>query len=312
MTEVERILSERPELSADFLKEETRCEFFCDTRRKKIWLVLLDLAMEFDRFCNEHGLRWFLIGGSMLGAARHRGFIPWDDDIDAGMPREDYEKLLGLMAEFDDPYVLQAPGKTEGYFFTFARLRNIRTSALNPAFALQGFNMGLYFDIFPMDEWEPKGAEVCYNRIRDLCIDNSNYMRRSNPYLPARDKERAALWSGRDPMENIREVEALARQFNGTGADYWSHAVITLDAFHHNYFRKECFDAIIRLPFECITLPVPAGYDSFLTSQFGDWHAFPPVEKRGADHSDEDMQPDVPYQEALDRYLASVQSGADR
>ena len=88
MTEVERILADRPELQEEFLKEESRCDFFCSSRRKKIWLVLLDLAMEFDRFCRGHGLTWFLIGGSMLGAARHRGFIPCDDDMDAGMPRE--------------------------------------------------------------------------------------------------------------------------------------------------------------------------------------------------------------------------------
>ena len=84
--------------------------------------------------------------------------------------------------------------------------------------------------------------------------------------------------------------------------------MITLDAFHHNYFRKDCFNGIIRLPFESIELPVPAGYDSFLTSQYGDWHAYPPLEKRGTDHSDEDMQPEVTYAEALAAYLASVQS----
>ena len=306
MTECERILKERPEFSADFLQEEVRCDFPVDVRRKKIWLILMDLAMEFDRFCTEHGLTWFLVGGSMLGAARHQGFIPWDDDIDAGMPRADYEKLLGLMNEFSDPYELQAPGKTRGYYFTFARLRNVRTSALNPAFALQGFNMGLYLDIFPLDEWKPEDAEKSYNRIRDLCIDNSNYMRRSNPHLPERDRRRADAWSGRDPMENVREVEALARQFNGTDAAYLSHAVITLDAFSHNYFRRECFESFIRLPFESITLPVPSGYDSFLTSQYGDWHAFPPADKRGADHSDEDMQPDIPYEEALAAYRQSI------
>ena len=306
MTEVERILTERPEFDAAFLREETRCGFFCDERRKKIWLVLLDLAMEFDRFCREHELKWFLIGGSMLGAARHQGFIPWDDDMDVGMPREDYERLLTLQDEFAVPYEMQAPGRTKGYFFTFARLRNVKTSALNPYFCEQGFNMGLYIDIFPLDEWEPEGARPYYDRIRDLCIDNSNFMRRSNPKLPQHDRERAASWSGRDPMDNVREVEALARQFNGTGARFLSHAVITVDAFDHNYFRKECFKSIIRLPFENILLPVPEGYDSFLTSQYGDWHAFPPVEKRGTDHSDEDMQPDVAYAEALAAYRKSV------
>ncbi len=308
MTECERILKNRTELREELLREETRCDFFCSVRRKKIWLILLDLAMEFDAFCRKHGLTWFMVGGSMLGAARHGGFIPWDDDMDAGMPREDYDKLLGLMEEFDRPYELQAPGKTPGYFFSFARLRNVNTSALNRAFAMQGFNMGIYLDIFPLDEWDPDGAEIYYDRIRELSIDNSNYMRRSNPYLPDYDRERAAAWSGREPMENIRETEALARQFNGTGADYLSHAVITLDAFSHNYFPKECFSGIVRLPFEALMLPVPAGYDRFLTSQYGDWHAFPPVDKRGTEHSDEDMQPDVPYADALAAYLESVQS----
>ena len=115
------------------------------------------------------------------------------------------------------------------------------------------------------------------------------------PYVRGRERSRTA-------DDIVREVEALARQFNGTGAPYLSHAVITLDAFHHNYFRKDCFNGIIRLPFESIELPVPAGYDSFLTSQYGDWHAFPPVEKRGDLHSDEDMQPDIPYEEALAAY----------
>ena len=306
MTEVERILLERPAFPANFLKEETRCGFYCDTRRKKIWLVLLDIAMEFDRFCAAHGLTWFLVGGSLLGAARHRGFIPWDDDMDAGMPRADYERLLTLWDEFDEPYELQAPGLSKGYYFTFARLRNTRTSAINHAFALQGFNMGIYLDIFPLDDWNPEGARPCYNRIRDLCVDNSNYMRRSNPCLPEKDLQRAAAWSGRDPMDNIREVEAIARQFEGTGARYLSHAVITVDAFEHNYFSKECFEGIIRLPFEGIPLPVPSGYDRFLTSQYGDWHAFPPEDKRGNDHSDEDMQPDIPYSEALAAYRKSI------
>ena len=306
MTECERILRDRPEFTEDFLKEETRCEFFCDTRRKKIWLVLLDLAMEFDRFCREHGLTWFLVGGSMLGAARHQGFIPWDDDMDIGMPREDYDRLLALKNSFSSPYELLVPGVTGNYYFTYVRLGNVRTSSINEKFVMQGFTMGLYLDIFPMDEWRPEEAQASYDRIRELCVDNSNYMRRSNPKLPERDRIRAASWSGRDPMDNVREVEALARQFNGTGAAFLSHAVITLDAFHHNYFRKDCFDGIVRLPFECIELPVPAGYDSFLTSQYGDWHAFPPVEKRGTDHSDEDMQPDVPYETAFAAYRRSV------
>ena len=306
MTECERILEQRPEISRDFLKEEVRCDFFVDVWRKKLWLVLLDLVMEFDSLCSEQGLNWYLIDGSLLGAARHGGFIPWDDDVDVGMPREDYDRLLSLTDAFAAPYEFQVPGKTPGYYFSFARVRNTRTSALNPRFAMQGFNMGIYLDIFPMDEWDQDKARPVYDRIRDLNIDNSNYMRRSNPKLSEADRARAASWSGRDPAENLREIDALAKQFGGTGAPNLSHAVLTIDGFDRNYFMKESFSRIVRVPFEHLMLPVPEGYDSALTLMYGDWHAFPPAEMRGAAHSDEDMQPDIPYDDALAAYKSAA------
>ena len=69
--------------------------------------VEFDLLKEFIRVCEKHSLTYYLIGGSALGAVRHKGFIPWDDDIDVGMPREDYDKLMSLHDEFKHPYFLQ-------------------------------------------------------------------------------------------------------------------------------------------------------------------------------------------------------------
>ena len=93
MTEIERILK-KGVIKEDFLKEEIRNEFLVTTERKKIWVVLLDLMMVFDDVCKKHNLTYFLEAGSLLGAIRHKGFIPWDDDVDVLMPRKDYQKFL--------------------------------------------------------------------------------------------------------------------------------------------------------------------------------------------------------------------------
>ena len=105
MKETERIMSKGC-FPADFLKEEIRCEYKVTQDLKKIWMVGLDILFELDKVCKKHNLKYFLLWGSLLGAIRHKGFIPWDDDIDVGMLRSDYEKLFSLKEEFDAPYFL--------------------------------------------------------------------------------------------------------------------------------------------------------------------------------------------------------------
>ena len=95
-----------------FLPEE-RNGYMVSSEMKKVWAVELDLLNEFARVCDKYRLKWFAHAGTMLGAVRHHGFIPWDDDIDVVMPREDYERLCSIgSSEFSRPYFFQNEGHT--------------------------------------------------------------------------------------------------------------------------------------------------------------------------------------------------------
>ena len=95
MTECERIIASGI-LPEEFLREEIRCDYLVTEKYKKVWAVEIDLLLELDRVCRKHGLKYFLMYGTLLGAVRHGGFVPWDDDLDVIMLRGDYEKLQYL------------------------------------------------------------------------------------------------------------------------------------------------------------------------------------------------------------------------
>ena len=113
---------------------------------RQIQMGILD---EVHRFCESHNLRYFLSSGTLIGAVRHKGYIPWDDDIDIYMPRKDYEEFLQIYHDENGVYRAINPQVESHYYYTFAKVVDLRTKMVETE--TEGYEIGVYMDIFPVD-----------------------------------------------------------------------------------------------------------------------------------------------------------------
>lgn len=293
-----------------FLEEEVRCEHTVSKKMKRIWAVELDLLAEFDRVCKKHNLKYMAIGGSLLGAARHKGFIPWDDDIDLAMFREDYDKLCTIgINEFKHPYFLQisdVPLEEKPFLADMIRLRNSETTAIMSMeykYAPQ-INHGIFIDVFPIDNY-PDEEKL---RIRQL----RNIKKYKTLYKYCFFCTKSHLWHHPNRMINIsRKMVALffnkvmvswsnryfgkyvdeCKKYNNLATKKVGILMFVTNA-EKLIFEHEDFEELIDVPFEFITLPIGRGYDRVLTHQYGDWHK---MVKGTACHNIDLMDPDISY-----------------
>ena len=271
---------------AGFLSQEERSGYTVKEKMKMVWAVELDLLDEFDRVCRENGLSYWADSGTLLGAVRHQGFVPWDDDMDFLMLREDYDRLCQIAPQvFHSPYFWQTDETDPGFQRGFARLRNSETTALLSY--EQGknyrFNQGIFIDICPLDNLPDSPAERDAFRRRtrrrwDLCRALCNFTVRYIPEsmaalpLPKRLIKHVGyglcrVLPGLDYRKAFREYEAECRRYLGkrtsqVGVAYYDFAFP---------FDREIFDQTVYLPFEDRKLPAPENYEQILRRYYGDY-----------------------------------------
>ncbi len=296
MTECERILRDGI-LPESFFEEEVICDFLVDSFRKKIWAVSLDLLFKFDEVCRKHQLKYTLAYGSLLGAIRHNGFIPWDDDIDVFMPRKDYEKLKLLKDEFQSPYFLQIPGQ-DGYYFSFAKLRNSNSTSLSHAFRYESFNQGFALDIFILDDFNPETIDEDLERVKLLVSECSALMRRSCPHPSEKDLDLLQRFPViRDGVEIINEMDGILRRHEGSDSDEYVCLCNLIYDYRRGLFLKKDIDAVQEISFYGHPALIPQNYDAILRIIYGDYMKLPPIEVRGKWHAGALNDPDKPYTE---------------
>lgn len=288
-------------LGEDFFKEEMRCDYLVSARIKRIWAVLLDMYLTFAESCERHGLKHFLIGGSLLGAIRHNGFIPWDDDLDVGMMREDYEEFIKVAdKDFFNPLFLQTPYSDPDYYVSWVKIRNSTTTAVSLQTNHRRFNQGLFLDIFPIDYVDLNNVERDYQAIYTYAKRCGAYMREGSVRLNDRQKQDAITYHTDNPLREWEELQRVASNPQYKGSAYVANAVFTGYGWKKMVHPASGYAKVEKRRFEGIDVMIPTGYDELLKIQFGDYMSFPPVEQRGVRHADIIFDPDKPYTDYLE------------
>lgn len=286
----------------DYLKEEVRDEYLVTSDTKKLWKIQLDLLEKLQNVCEKNGIKMFVIWGTLLGAVRHKGFIPWDDDLDVGLLREDYDKLCEIAEqEFGYPYFFQTAENDRKFFIGYARLRNSETTGIIRENWSEEYNNGVYIDIYPLDGYsESKFKKSFQFLMRDYYTTLAiSYYRESWPqsFVWKLITKAAKIYS------KLYNYDTILKKHYKWCTKYNKNAKKVGLLYHHNLCKKYCFDIdavrdTIKLPFETIEVNVPIGYHEILKDVYGDYMQFPPVEERGMWHDNQIIYDcDMPYKD---------------
>lgn len=275
------------QLPIGFLDEETRCGYTIPSKMKEIWAVQLDLLEEFTRVCKKNNICFIASGGTMLGAVRHQGFIPWDDDIDLMMPRDDYNRLCAIApSEFKHPYFFQTEYTDHGFMRGFARLRNSETAGIQ-TFEYKkryGFNQGIFIDVFPMDEVvsdtellskQGNQAHRLYSWACVLSDMTDRFPPNKKPHWKYIYKLCGHYILGliinklRLPDYYFKQFEKVCAKYNGTNQTKWSLLSFQFDNRRHDLsFNK---NDILFVDFEFTKIPIPGEFDEHLKNKYGNY-----------------------------------------
>lgn len=287
-----------------FFKEELRSGFRVNEKRKKVWAVELQLLEKFDEVCRKYDLTYYAYYGTLLGAVRHQGFIPWDDDIDVVMFREDYEKFQAVApAEFIEPYFFQN-SYTDQMLWFFSKIRDSRTTAIE--FSARNLNQGIFIDVFPLDD-VPDGVHEEFLTV--LEVQREIWYTINNPKKILIDLEAGKQFTldtdillsliKMDRSQRLREFETFSLSYAGQ-SERVNLITSELSQDHYKSVKREWFQEKIYLPFEGIQIPAPAEYDKILKQSYGDYHQFVPG---GTAHEGMIIDPDIPYKEYFEKYM---------
>lgn len=282
-------------LGMDFFKEEKRCDYLITEKSKKIWAINIDLYLEFSKICNKYNLNYFAYAGTLLGAIRHKGFIPWDDDMDVCMPRKDYEEFIRVAPhELSDPYFLQTVHSDKQYYRTIIRLVNKETTCLPVAFMHSDAINGIPLDIFPLDEFHLDTHEHDIALIRESAIRCSSFMKRNDTDKMTQEQYEKWLTTMTDnPFGEWEKVQKVATMYNSVESGLCCMKVFVINGSNYNNpLKKDWFGSHKTVMFENIEIRIPSYYDEILKATYGDYMKFPPIEKRGNWHSGVIVDPD--------------------
>jgi lipopolysaccharide cholinephosphotransferase len=224
--------------------------------------------------CKKNNLRIFAESGTLLGAVREHGYIPWDDDIDMAMPCEDYDKLREVaIQEFQAPFFFQC-GYTDMFPNGLTRLRMDGTSAITYNSIYHNYHQGMFIDIFPLDSIPDNSDDLqnFFKRISEtskIKLYNSHHISFLNLVYDWKVMKMHYLIKKNGLAFYFRKHDELVKLYQNKKCSRFS--IISWSINPRNIREKKWYDETIYLPFEDILIPAPKGYDSILSTQYGNY-----------------------------------------
>lgn len=278
-------------------------------QRRTVWSIELQCFEEFKRICSKYNLKYFAIAGTLLGAIRHKGFIPWDDDMDVCMFREDYEKFINIArSELNEGFILQDPDVDEKYYLGHARIGKKGTTAMNELFWKHNLHIKqpIFIDIFSLDTLPNDRIKRFAHKYWHSFL---YYMMsfHSTDYKPFTN----------NPFRKIGTVLSMIifkfipyktfykysiRQISKYNKSKSCNTVGLIECFYNMsrfMWEKEDFKEIVEVQYETTTINVPKEYDKVLKKTYGDWH----IMKRGGSlHEGLFFDPNKSYEHYWGKY----------
>lgn len=252
--------------------------------------IQLGILVSFHQFCSDNNIKYSLAAGSLIGAVRHKGFIPWDDDIDVYLLREDYNKLVELFPNvYNEKYSLITLERDSQWHRTYGKLYDLQTIEVEDV-RNKFHEIGIGIDVFPIDDAPDEEKEwQKYNRKRMFLRDVITI--KSMTYSADRGiLKNAIMLISRILLTPFsfsflcKTMNLYAQKYNNKGTNHVYENCLGVYNSKHPWLKKD-FDQVIDSPFEEYNVKIMKGYDDYLSCVYGDYMQLPPEEKRISTHT---------------------------
>lgn len=261
---------------------------------RKLQVTEFEILKEAVKICKKYNLKYYLIGGTLLGAVRHSGFIPWDDDLDIGLPREDYNRFLTLCEkELPSPYHIHSINTDANYYLRFSKIKKRGTVFAEHAIRNVKTQNEVFIDIFPLDFSDKK--DTMFRKYKVLLLHFLSWMQITKAKVdrPGFIKQilRIILYPFYKPI-SMEVYDKLCTSLM-TADNHKVHNFIINYASNYNYKKQtmpiKIYEPYSKISFENELFCVPGQYIKYLENLFGNWKELPPIEKRRT-HLPDDIQ----------------------
>lgn len=260
---------------------------------EEIKLLQLEILKNIDFFCVKNGIKYSLAYGTLIGAVRHKGYIPWDDDIDIMMPRKDYERFISTFPGTYKHLSVLSPEINKNYYAPYANVYDNRTVLIEGCNGHRGIQIGIKVDIFPIDR--VSANMNVYDKDMKL-LENINfimYMKRINKMFLSEMKLKMIivvcaykLLYFMLPYTFLQnKIKNIVNSHNSYNSDYVDNIVFNPYFKRRTYFNKSVLDNYKRVSFEGFDFNIVQDYDTVLKGIYGDYMQLPPIEKRVTHHN---------------------------